>query len=327
MNNVFLYPGQGAQRKGMFLEICNEFSEAKKLIKYAEEISEEPISCYMWEIEETELSRSDRNQLALTAASLAVTKVLCDMGFQPEICAGFSLGEYAALCTAKIISFEDTIRLVKERGKIMQKQCEILNAESEQNKSGMAAVIGLDCQSVVKAIENLSKDGICFASNLNSVKQTVISGTADGLKKAETLCMEAGARRFIPLKVAGPFHSPLMMQAGIEFEKVLSKVNFKNPQKRIFSNVTGKEIFTGEEAKNLAVKHFTSPVRWIDEESEIGKIIDYKNVNCGSQWNIFETGQGNVLSGLWRDSTVSQNIGCVAVNSVEVIKNLEEEKC
>lgn len=330
MKNVFLFPGQGAQKKGMLFEECQKYPEAMAVVKAAEEITGEKISDYMWNIEDTELARSDRSQLAITTASLALVKVMEAKGYKADVCAGFSLGEFAALCCSGVLSFEDTIKLVQQRGVIMQKVCDELAKQGAANaadgvdtKPGMAAVIGLTPEQVVQAVAPLSEKNLAYAANLNSPKQTVVSGTFEGLNQAEKLCTEAGCRRFIKLKVAGPFHSPLMEAAGREFEKVLAALNFADPKTKLFSNVTGKEITKGEEAKKLAVKHFTNPVCWTSEESEIAKIIDSENAEVSSSWNIFEVGPGTVLSGLWRDSGYSQNITCSAVNTVENIEALK----
>lgn len=318
MKNVFLFPGQGAQKKGMFLDICQKYPVAMNIVKLVEEIADEPVSEYMWQTDDEELSRSDRSQLAITTASLAVAKLLESCGIEPELCAGFSLGEFAALCVAKVLSFEETIRLVKERGKIMQKACDALSAASAGSKPGMAAVIGLTPEQVTTALQPLTAEQKAFPANLNSPKQTVISGTAEGLEKAETLCKEAGCRRFIRLKVAGPFHSPLMAEAAAQFADVLATVAFKNPVKRLFSNVTGTEIRSGEEARVLAAKHFTHPVQWMSEEAQIAEIIGYQDENCDQNWKILEVGPGSVLSGLWRDSGFSEHISCAPVNPADI---------
>lgn len=322
MKNVFFFPGQGAQKKGMFLDIFQKYPEAMKTVKLAEEIAEEAISSFMWKTEEEELARSDRSQLAITTASLALARLLASRGISPDLCAGFSLGEFSALCMSGVLSFEETIRVVKERGIIMQKACDALSTASAGNKPGMAAVIGLSPEQVAAAINPLALEGIAFPANLNSPKQTVISGTAAGLDKAEALCKEAGCRRFIKLKVAGPFHSPLMAEAAAQFQEVLASVTFRKPEKRLFSNVTGKEICSGEEAKLLATKHFTHPVQWMSEEGEIAGIIGYQNEACGENWKILEVGPGSVLSGLWRDSPFSAHIASVSLNTVEGLAEL-----
>ncbi len=319
MKNVYLFPGQGAQKKGMLKDFCDAHLEAMATVQEAERISGEPVSRYMWETDDQELSRSDRSQLAITTASLAMVRTLAAKGITPDICAGFSLGEYAALCAAGILSFDDTIRLVQQRGIIMQQVCDELAEQSSGKLPGMAAVIGLTPEQVAEAVAPLAAQGICYPANLNSPKQTVVSGTAEGILQAEELCKAAGCRRFIPLKVAGPFHSPLMEKAGIAFEKVLAQMTFHAPSARLFSNVTGKEVTSAEEAKQLTVLHFTHPVCWVQEEKEIAALINESLID--ESWHIYETGPGTVLSGLWRDSGVSGNISCTTItHDMEILK-------
>lgn len=317
MKNIFLFPGQGAQKKGMFQDICSAFPEAMDVVKAAEEVSGEPVGRYLWETEDGELARSDRSQLAITTASLAAAAVLRSKGIAPDATAGFSLGEYAALCTAGVLSLEDTIILVRERGRIMQESCDRLASLNEGHLPGMAAVIGLPPEAVIEAVAPLAAEGTAFAANLNSPKQTVVSGTAEGLDKAEELCKAAGCRRFIRLKVAGPFHSPLMAEAGKSFEEILRTVDFKNPSIRVFSNVTGKEITSGEEARRLAVRHFTEPVCWTAEEQELARLMGITTEKEEFGWRLFETGPGTVLSGLWRDSGFGEDLSCIPANTIE----------
>ena len=167
----------------------------------------------------------------------------------------------------------------------------------------MAAVLKLDPERIVEMLKPYSdsKSGIVFAANLNSPVQTVVSGTAEGLDVAEKLCKEAGAKRFVRLAVAGPFHSPLMRGAAEEFSSVLQEVPFNDPAIPIFSNVTGKRLLTGEEAKKNAVLHLTHPVRWVEEEREIASLIG----TVESQ--LLEIGPGMTLCNLWRDS------GCAGI--------------
>lgn len=320
MKNVFIFPGQGAQKKGMIQDICKSIPEAQKVVNLAEEICNEPVSRYMWETDEAELSRSDRSQIAITTSSLAISAALCAKGIMPQVCAGFSLGEFAALCASNVLSPEDTLKLVCARGKIMQETCEQIAASSGGNAPGMAAVIGLAPETVLKLIYPLEQKNLAFAANLNSPKQTVISGTSEGLLQAEEIFTKAGTRRFIKLKVAGPFHSPLMKQAGEKFEKFLADITFKNPAVKLFSNVTGKEILSGDEAKRLAILHFTNPVHWTDEENQIAQIINFSDPTCSTSWRILEVGPGTVLTGLWRDSGYSENLLCKPVNTVDSIQ-------
>ena len=268
-------------------------------------ISGEDIASFLWNTEPAELARSDRSQLAITAMQAALIAVLQEHGITPAAAAGFSLGEFSALYAAKVLDLVTMTKLVTLRGKIMQKACEKLDAQSKAagGACGMAAVLKLDPERIVEMLKPYSdsKSGIVFAANLNSPVQTVVSGTAEGLDVAEKLCKEAGAKRFVRLAVAGPFHSPLMREAAEEFSSVLQDVPFNDPAIPIFSNVTGKRLLTGEEAKKNAVLHLTHPVRWVEEEQEIASLIG----TVESQ--LLEIGPGMTLCNLWRDS------GCTGI--------------
>lgn len=321
MKTVFLFPGQGAQFPGMLKDFCNKGDEesvaANDVIALAEKITGENIRGYMWDISAEEMARSDRSQLAITVMSLGMTAALKVRGVEPDVCAGFSLGEFSALYGSGVLSMEDTIKLVWQRGKIMQNLCEEIARNSVDGKMpGMAAVMGLEPNKVLDVVNALdfSIGGKnVFAANMNSPKQTVIAGSAEGLEKAESALKEAGARRVIRLKVAGPFHSPLMEKAGKEFARVLDEVTFNNPKKILLSNVTGGEVKDAISIKENLIKHFTHPVLWTDEERVLSDLIDAKNSEVASQWKIFEVGPGSVLSGLWRDSGFAENISCEAV--------------
>lgn len=313
---AFLFPGQGAQAQGMMKDVCESYADARKCLDAISEIAGEDITKLLWETEASELSRSDRSQLAITAASLAVAAALKSKGVEPSVCAGFSLGEFPALCMSGVLSFEDTIRVVKQRGEIMQAVCEDIAAKNAGNAPGMAAVIGLAPEKVIEIAANA---GEVYAANMNSVRQTVVAGTASGLAKAEELCKEAGARRFVKLAVAGPFHSPLMQAAADEFEKAIANIQFNNPVVTLLSNVTGKEATSGEEIKKNAVLHLTNPVLWTAEEAVLGGIIS----NDSSDWSILEPGPGKVLSGLWRDTEFGEKWAAVPVNTTDSVENVQ----
>ena len=298
MEYVFLFSGQGSQFKGMAEDICKEYPAARTIIDEMSAVSGEDIASFLWNTEPTELARSDRSQLAITAMQAAILAVLQEHGITPAAAAGFSLGEFSALYAAKVLDLATMTKLVTLRGKIMQKYCEKLDAQSKTTGSGcgMAAVLKLEPERIVEVLKPYSDSatGIVFAANLNSPMQTVVSGTAEGLDVAEKLCKEAGAKRFIRLAVAGPFHSPLMRGAAEEFSAALQDVPFNDPVIPIFSNVTGKRLLTGEEAKKNAVLHLTHPVRWLEEEREIAALT-----NAAA---LLEIGPGMTLCNLWQDS-------------------------
>ena len=313
---AFLFPGQGAQEPGMLKDICEAFPEARKIVDDVSKITGVDMPKLLWESDKDVLSRSDNSQLAITTASIATMKVLESKGIVPSASMGFSLGEFPALYAAGVLSFEDVIKIVHLRGQIMQKVCEEIASENEGHAPGMTAVLGLPPEKV-KEIASGIKDA--YAANMNSVKQTVVSGTFDALAAVEKAASEAGARRAVRLKVAGPFHSPLMQDAAVEFEKAIADVNFNDPKIKLFSNVTGKECVSGEEAKKSAVLHLTNPVLWTDEEDCLASVMKADGFD---KWAALEVGPGKVLSGLWGNTDYNASIAVLPVNTTESVNNL-----
>ena len=313
---AFLFPGQGAQAPGMVKDVAESFSSAKKVIDDVSSIVNLDMAKLLWESDAAELSRSDNSQIAITAASLALMAALKDKNIEPSAAMGFSLGEFPALYAAGVLSFEDVVKVVRKRGLIMQKVCEEIAAKNEGHAPGMTAVLGLPPEKV-KEIASGIKDA--YAANMNSVKQTVVSGTFDALAAVEKAASEAGARRAVRLKVAGPFHSPLMQDAAVEFEKAIADVNFNDPKIKLFSNVTGKECVSGEEAKKSAVLHLTNPVLWTDEEDCLASVMKADGFD---KWAALEVGPGKVLSGLWGNTDYNASIAVLPVNATESVNNL-----
>lgn len=313
---AFLFPGQGAQAPGMVKDVAESFSSAKKVIDDVSSIINLDMAKLLWESDAAELSRSDNSQIAITAASLALMAALKDKNIEPSAAMGFSLGEFPALYAAGVLSFEDVVKVVRQRGLIMQKVCEEIAAKNEGHAPGMTAVLGLPPEKV-KEIASGIKDA--YAANMNSVKQTVVSGTFDALAAVEKAASEAGARRAVRLKVAGPFHSPLMQDAAVEFEKAIADVNFNDPKIKLFSNVTGKECVSGKEAKKSAVLHLTNPVLWTDEEDCLASVMKADGFD---KWAALEVGPGKVLSGLWGNTDYNASIAVLPVNTTESVNNL-----
>ena len=300
-----MFPGQGAQYTGMAMDLLE--SDAVKLLF---DIASKAIGRDIKELLQSDadtLKRTDISQSAITAANLAAASYLGKKGFGFSACAGFSLGEYAALTCAGVIKVPECFHLVKARGEIMQKAADRLREKSGSGDDdvsdapGMAAVVGLSPDQAEELIAKWSEEGCypsdslkdLYAANINSPKQLVISGTAAALAEAEKRFKEAGAKRVIRLQVAGPFHSPLMAEAAQEFASVLDEITFRDPMIPVFSNVTGKRITSGEEAKKLALLHITHPVRWVEEEAAVA---------ASGIEVCFEVGPGKVLQGLWKDS-------------------------
>jgi [acyl-carrier-protein] S-malonyltransferase len=293
-NVVYLFPGQGAQFSGMAMDLL-ESDGVKSLFNTASEIFGKDVKELLQSDADT-LKRTDVSQPAITVANLAAAEYLKDKGFAPAACAGFSLGEYAALVCGGVITTADCFKLIKARGEAMQKASDDLREASGDASAapGMAAVVGLAPEQVEELIAKLTNEGLkgLYAANINSPKQLVISGTAAALTEAETRFKEAGAKRVIRLQVAGPFHSPLIAPAADAFGPVLESVKFNDPAIAVFSNVTGKRINSGDEAKKLSLQQITSPVRWTEEETSIA---------AGGFESCLEVGPGKVLQGLWKD--------------------------
>ena len=328
MKAFFLFPGQGAQYPGMAIDLLAAGKEVKSLFNMASDIMGKDMADLLANSEPEFLKRTDISQPAITLANLAAAAYLEEKGIQPCGCAGFSLGEYAALATAGVISLEDCFFLINQRGLAMQAAIDNIQARSKTNASaneandpadaestapGMAAIIGLPPEQVENLIIEWKKKGLndLYAANLNSLKQVVVSGSAAALKEAEKLFREAGAKRCIRLQVAGPFHSALMKEAADAFAPFLEKIKFNDPTIPVFSNVTGKQINSGEEAKTLALRQIVESVRWTDEEAAI----------AGQKPEmLLEAGPGRVLQGLWKDT--GNEIPCSAAGAVDDIEQL-----
>ena len=315
-NVVFLFPGQGAQYQGMALDFLVS-GAVKKIFDTASAVFEKDAEALLRDSDADTLKRTDVSQPTVTLANLAAAAYLAEQGWQPAACAGFSLGEYAALVCAGVISTEDCLRLVKERGRAMQQSADRLREAAGGDPAaspGMAAVIGLPPAQVEALIAQWSAAGLkdLYAANINSPKQVAVSGTAAALTEAETRFKEAGARRVLRLQVAGPFHSPLLADAAEAFRPVLEAVTFNDPKIPLYSNVTGKQVSSGAEAKQLALLQITSSVRWVDEEAAIAA--------AGNFAACLEVGPGKVLQGLWKDT--ENAVPCYAAGTVEDIKNL-----
>ena len=292
----YLFPGQGAQYPGMALDFLDCDEKIKQLFTLASGIVGKNMEDLLKNSSPDELKRTDISQPVITLANLASAKYLeiKNPGINISGCAGFSLGEYAALAIAGIISEEDCFYLVTERGKAMQKVIDDIEASGKDAPS-MIAVMGLNPGQVEDLLKDWEKEGVndLYAANFNSPRQVAISGTALALDEAEKRFKEAGARRVVRLQVGAPFHSPLLKEAADIFTPALEKISFNDPGIPVFSNVTGRQIQSGKEAKALALRQIVESVRWTDVEASIAQ-------NDPSL--LLETGPGKVLQGLWKDT-------------------------
>ncbi|HUI71625.1 MAG TPA: ACP S-malonyltransferase [Spirochaetia bacterium] len=288
MKNCFLFPGQGSQYPGMARDLWEKVPSIKDLFAKASDASGADAEKLLFESSEDDLKATDKTQIAITVANLAASTALKESGIPLQGCAGFSLGEYAALCEAGVIRLQDVFPIVKTRGMLMEKASRSLDADL--GAPGMAAVLGMPAEKVWALAESLADDGV-FVANQNSPTQVVVAGTAEGLAKAEKAFKEAGARRFHRLAVSGPFHSPLMIEARRALDEALAGYVFSDPKVAVYSNVTGKAIASGKEARALCGEQIVSTVRWVSvEQSLIADGFD----------RFFEVGPGTVLTGLMK---------------------------
>ena len=301
---LFLFPGQGAQTAGMAVDLYEKYDAVKKLFSVADDVLKTDSLALLRDSTAEALKQTEIAQLAIALAELAVRAALTEHGVHPVAVAGHSLGEYPALAAAGVLDEADTLRLVAARGRAF---AEAVRTGAE---GGMAAVLGLSPETVENLVTEWTAAGTLqglYAANFNSARQTVVSGTHDALEAAEPRFKEAGAKRFIPLAVSGPFHSPLMEAAAAQFSGTLSAVTFHDAKIPFFSNVTGKEVRSGAELKTLALQQITAPVRWTAIEERLAALAgnaaaDSTGNAANSAVTLLETGPGRTLSGLWKDT-------------------------
>ena len=276
---AYIFPGQGAQYTGMGLDLYKTSSLAKELFEQANVILGFRITDIMFEGTAEELQQTKVTQPAIFLHSVILAKTLGN-NFKPKMVAGHSLGEFSALVTNGVLSFEDGLKLVSKRALAMQKACEI-------QVSTMAAVLGLEDAIVEEVCESI--DGIVVAANYNCPGQLVISGEIEAIDKACAAMIEKGAKRAIKLPVGGAFHSPLMEPARIKLAAAIENTNFKQGICPIYQNVTGDAVNDIALIKENLVKQLTAPVKWTQIMT---------NMIADGITELTEVGPGSVLQGL-----------------------------
>lgn len=252
---AFVFPGQGAQFVGMGKDLYESNALAKKYFDRADEILGFKITEIMFNGTDEQLKETKVTQPAVFLHSVIQALCLGD-SFNPAMVAGHSLGEFSALVASGALNFEDGLRLVASRANAMQKACEI-------NSGTMAAIIGLPDEKVEEICASVSSEGdIVVAANYNCPGQLVISGNVNAVNAACEKLKEAGAKRALPLKVSGAFHSPLMQPAKDELQAAIEKTTFKTPKCPVYQNVDAKPHTDAEEIKLNLIAQLTSPVRW-----------------------------------------------------------------
>ncbi len=281
--SAFIFPGQGAQYVGMGKELYKSFPVAKETFDCAGNVLGFDIARLCFDGPEDILTSTQNSQPAILATSIAalrVFRVSSGTSVTAEACAGLSLGEYSALVAADVLSFEDALRLVRQRGEFMEDA-------SRRNPGTMAAIMGLD----VRVVEAIAKEGGSEVANLNCPGQVIISGSTDGVGKTVALAKEKGALKCIPLNVSGPFHSSLMDTASERLANALQSVPFREPKIPFISNVTASRTDDVELIKKNLALQVNHRTLW---ESSIRRMMQDGIVE------FYEIGPGKVLKGLLR---------------------------
>lgn len=287
---AYVFPGQGAQYVGMGKDLYEASSLAKEMFEKANEILGFRITDLMFAGTDEDLRQTKVTQPAIFLHSVILAATLGEQ-FKPDMVAGHSLGEFSALVANKTLSFEDGLRLVSARALAMQKAC-------ETEPSTMAAILGLDDMKVEEICASIGE--IVVPANYNSPGQLVISGSMKGIEVACEKLKAAGARRALPLKVGGAFHSPLMEPARVELASAINTTHFNVPLCPVYQNATAMKVTDPEQIKLNLIAQLTAPVLWT-------QIV--KNMIEDGADTFVEVGPGNVLQGLiskiGKDVTVS----------------------
>ncbi len=302
---VFMFPGQGAQKAGMGKDFYEQSETARAVIDKATELLDIDMKALCFE-ENDKLDQTEYTQAALVTVCLAMEHVLRERGLKPDVTAGLSLGEYCAIASAGGMTTEDAITTVRKRGILMQ------NAVPG-GKGSMAAVLGLTGEAIETAIENI--DGVSIA-NYNCPGQIVITGWKESVEKASEVLKEAGAKRVLPLNVSGPFHSPMLEEAGQELGKVLENVELSPLEIPYVTNVTAQYVTDISETKELLAKQVASSVRW--QQSIENMIADGADI-------FVEIGPGRTLAGFMRK--INRDVKVYNVATWEDVDKVVSELC
>lgn len=303
MSTAFIFPGQGAQVVGMGKDFYEKYEESREIFDKASELLGFDMKDLCFE-NEKDINITEYTQPALLTVSVAILRVLEQKGIRPDVCAGLSLGEYCAMVASEVMSFEDAVKTVRQRGILMQEAVPL-------GVGAMCAVLGLDGETVNKVCQGVDD---VYVANYNCPGQIVISGKAEAVEQAAGLLKEAGAKRCMMLNVSGPFHSPLLREAGDKLAEVLKDVKLNDGFTIPYvTNVTAEYVNTIEEIRELLRKQVSSSVMWQQSvENMIAKGVD----------TFVEIGPGKTLAGFMK--RINKEVRMVNIGSVEDLEKAVE---
>ena len=300
---VFMFPGQGAQYVGMGKDFYDSFACSKEIFDKANEVLDIDVKKLCFE-ENEDINITEYTQAAMVTASVAILKKIEEMGLKPDLTAGLSLGEYCALVASDVMSFEDAVKVVRQRGILMQDTV-------PAGEGTMSAVLGMKKEAIEAVLPDV--EGIVTIANYNCPGQIVISGESEAVAKAGDALKEAGAKRVLPLKVSGPFHSPMLKPAGEKLLDVLVDVEVNDPKVPYVSNTTAEFITNKDEVKKLLGRQVYSSVCW---EQSIEKMI------ADGADTFVEIGPGKTLCGFMRK--IDRSVKAINIAKVEDLEKLKE---
>ncbi|MBO4495906.1 MAG: ACP S-malonyltransferase [Clostridiales bacterium] len=299
MKIAFVYPGQGSQKNGMMQDFYENCNKAEEMFETAGKISGYDIADLCFN-EKEELNQTKYTQVCLLTACMAATEVLEEEGVKPDATCGLSLGEYTALVASGAMSFEDAIKLVTIRGQIME--------EAAPDIGGMSAVIGMDEESLREGMEGIEG---AYVANFNCPGQIVITGYKDAVEKAGEVLKEKGAKRVIPLKCSGPFHSPIMEDAGKKLRKYIDELELDDLEIPYAANLTGSLVTDSNQIPELLEKQVSGSVRMQQDIEALAKAgVD----------TFIEIGPGKTISGFVKKTLEGVNI--LNVETLEDVKTV-----